>query len=90
MQISLHGRCHQLRLPVGQRLRPRCRCRAGRCGTCRCKVAQGKVVMHNNLVLLQQEVDDGWVLACQAEADAPWLDICFDHGAKPVSPSCAH
>ncbi|BBF85125.1 hypothetical protein DLM_1506 [Aquitalea magnusonii] len=53
-------------------------------------MAQGKVVMHNNLVLLQQEVDDGWVLACQAEADAPWLDICFDHGAKPVSPSCAH
>jgi hypothetical protein len=53
-------------------------------------VAQGKVVMHNNLVLSQQEVDDGWVLACQAGADAPWLDICFDRGAKPVSPSCAH
>jgi hypothetical protein len=41
-------------------------------------VAQGKVVMHNNLVLSQEEIDDGWMLACQAETDAPLLDIRFD------------
>lgn len=91
LQVRLHGASHQLLLPAGHRLldameqhglQPPCRCRAGMCGACRCKVAQGKAVMHNNLVLSQEEIDDGWILACQAEADAPLLDISFDHAAS--------
>ncbi|WP_159876314.1 2Fe-2S iron-sulfur cluster binding domain-containing protein [Aquitalea denitrificans] len=94
LQVRLYGTSHQLLLPAGHRLldameqhglQPPCRCRAGMCGACRCKVAQGKVVMHNNLVLSQEEIDDGWILACQAEADAPLLDISFDHAASPVA-----
>lgn len=90
LQVSLQGERHRLRLPAGQRvldameqqgLRPPCHCRAGMCGACRCKVAQGKVVMHNNLVLSQEEIDAGWVLACQAVADAPLLDIRFEPAA---------
>jgi ferredoxin len=94
LQVHLHGASHQLLLPAGHRLldvleqhglQPPCRCRAGMCGACRCKVAQGKVVMHNNFVLSQEEIDDGWILACQAEADAPLLDISFDHAASPAT-----
>lgn len=94
LQVRLHGVNHTLVMPAGHRLldameqhglQPPCRCRAGMCGACRCKVAQGKVVMHNNLVLSQEEIDDGWILACQAEADAPLLDISFDHAAHPVA-----
>ena len=41
-------------------------CEAGHCATCMARVLEGAVEMANNEVLTQDEVDEGWVLTCQA------------------------
>jgi ring-1,2-phenylacetyl-CoA epoxidase subunit PaaE len=39
-------------------------CRAGRCSTCRCRVIHGKVWMHNNEVLTDEDEANGYALTC--------------------------
>jgi 3-ketosteroid 9alpha-monooxygenase subunit B len=86
--IALHvetgGREHRLETGVGERLldsmeraglKPLSGCRAGACGACKCKVTEGKVKLHDNLVLSDAELAEGWTLACQAEADSSTLKI---------------
>ena len=41
-------------------------CKGGVCGTCRAKVTAGKVEMRRNYALEQHELDEGFVLTCQA------------------------
>ena len=41
-------------------------CEIGSCGTCMARLTQGNARMINNDALEQDEVDDGWVLTCQA------------------------
>jgi ring-1,2-phenylacetyl-CoA epoxidase subunit PaaE len=53
-------------------------CRNGVCCTCRCKVMQGEVRMHKNFTLTQEEIAQGFVLSCQAQALTPKLVISFD------------
>lgn len=43
-------------------------CRVGGCSACMCRVVEGKVATSNNLILTDEEVAEGWVLACQAIA----------------------
>ncbi len=53
-------------------------CRNGVCCTCRAKVMEGKVSMHKNFTLTQEEIDQGFVLTCQAKALTPKLVLSFD------------
>ena len=53
-------------------------CRNGVCCTCRAKVMQGQVSMHKNFTLTQEEIDQGFVLSCQAKALTPKLVLSFD------------
>lgn len=53
-------------------------CRNGVCCTCRCKVMQGEVRMHKNFTLTQEEIAQGFVLSCQAQALTPKLVLSFD------------
>lgn len=41
-------------------------CREGACSACACRVDRGEVKMLNNEVLDQEDLDEGFVLACQA------------------------
>lgn len=44
-------------------------CRSGTCGTCIVKLKSGKVRMGTDEALSEQEKNEGYVLACQAEPD---------------------
>lgn len=47
-------------------LTPPFSCEAGNCGTCMAKLTEGAAVMRVNDALTDEEVEDGYVLTCQA------------------------
>lgn len=53
-------------------------CRAGVCSTCRTKVVSGAVAMGQNFALEDWELEQGYVLACQARAKTPELELDYD------------
>lgn len=53
-------------------------CRGGVCSTCRTRVLQGAVDMLENSSLDDWEVDNGYVLACQAVPNTSTLHISYD------------
>ncbi len=53
-------------------------CKAGVCCTCKAKVLCGEVMMDKNFTLEAAEMDEGFVLACQARATSKQLTISFD------------
>jgi len=53
-------------------------CQSGACSTCMCKVEAGSVTMDTCLALDDDEVADGYVLACQARPTSAELKINFD------------
>ena len=53
-------------------------CRAGMCCTCRAKVLQGKVEMDVNFALREDEVEEGFVLTCQARPVGEGVAVDYD------------
>lgn len=53
-------------------------CRGGVCSSCRAKVLKGSASMRMNHTLTDKEVEDGYILTCQAFATSPELIISFD------------
>lgn len=53
-------------------------CRAGSCATCRAKVIEGRVVMAANMVLDDDDLAAGFVLACQSTPLTPSVVLDFD------------
>lgn len=53
-------------------------CKAGVCSTCRCKVTEGQTVMDKNFTLEEPEVQEGYLLSCQARAISPKVVLNFD------------
>ncbi len=53
-------------------------CKGGVCGTCRAKVVEGEVSMARQYALDDDEVDEGFVLACQSVPETPTLSLDFD------------
>ena len=53
-------------------------CKGGVCCTCKAKVIKGTVEMDVNYALEQDEVDDGYVLTCQAHPTAKKVVVSFD------------
>ncbi|MEY4755132.1 MAG: hypothetical protein RJA34_30 [Pseudomonadota bacterium] len=53
-------------------------CKAGVCCTCRAKVLDGRAIMDKNFTLESSEMDQGFVLSCQARATSPRLVVSFD------------
>ena len=53
-------------------------CRAGVCSTCRTRVVRGSVNMTTNYALEPWELEDGYVLCCQALPTTPELEITYD------------
>lgn len=53
-------------------------CRGGVCSTCKAKVLKGKATMKLNYSLTDQEIADGYVLACQAHPASEEVILSFD------------
>jgi ring-1,2-phenylacetyl-CoA epoxidase subunit PaaE len=53
-------------------------CRAGVCSTCRTKLVRGEVEMEQNYALEDWEVEQGYVLACQARVKTSVLELDYD------------
>jgi 3-ketosteroid 9alpha-monooxygenase subunit B len=52
-------------------------CRSGLCGACMCRVESGSVTLTTNGVLDDQELAEGWTLACSATPASAALRIIF-------------
>lgn len=73
--IRLDRRKHVIRYQAGDTilgaarragLSPPFNCEAGSCATCMAHLDEGKVTMRANDALSPDEVEEGWVLTCQA------------------------
>jgi len=53
-------------------------CRAGVCASCRAKLVEGKVTMDQNYALAEEELEEGFILACQSHPASKKLVIDFD------------
>jgi ring-1,2-phenylacetyl-CoA epoxidase subunit PaaE len=53
-------------------------CRGGVCGTCRARLVEGSVTMARRYALEDDEVEAGFVLACQSAPTSPRLILDFD------------
>ena len=53
-------------------------CKGGVCGTCRAKLLDGEVAMDRNFALEQDEIDAGFVLACQSRPVSDTVSLDFD------------
>jgi 3-ketosteroid 9alpha-monooxygenase subunit B len=62
-------------------LRPPFSCRAGCCATCMCQLLEGEVEMLANNVLDADDLNGGWILACQAVARSGRLKIRYEDPA---------
>jgi len=43
-------------------------CRAGVCGSCKCKVLEGSVTSSSQMTLTPEQIAEGYVLACSSQA----------------------
>ena len=53
-------------------------CQGGVCSSCICKVTEGHVIMRKNLSLTEEEIEDGFILACQAVINSSNITLDFD------------
>ncbi len=53
-------------------------CRGGVCSTCIAKIVEGKAVMKKNQILTDDEIEDGYILTCQAHPTTTTLTIDYD------------
>ena len=53
-------------------------CQGGVCSSCMCKVTEGKAVMIKNSILTDSEIEEGFILACQAHPTTSKITIDFD------------
>jgi ferredoxin len=59
-------------------LSPPFSCEAGNCGTCMGKLLEGRATMRNNDALEEDEVDEGYILTCQAVPDTESISVTYD------------
>lgn len=53
-------------------------CEAGNCGTCMALLTEGTATMRVNDALTEDEVDEGYVLTCQAVPDTANVTVNYD------------
>ena len=59
-------------------LTPPFSCEAGNCGTCMAKLTKGSATMRVNDALEEDEVEDGYVLTCQAVPDTTTVTVDYE------------
>jgi len=87
VEVELDGEHHTFRWPAGTLLLDLLRergldapfsCREGACSACACRVTAGEVKMRRNEVLDQTDLDEGYVLACQALPITDSVSVSYD------------
>ncbi len=87
LAIVLDGKQHELRIGPDEHVLDAAlnagldlpfSCKAGVCCTCRAKVLEGGVAMDKNFTLEAAEIEQGFVLSCQARATGKRLRVSFD------------
>lgn len=53
-------------------------CREGNCSACACRLVEGEVEMVANQVLEQEDLDEGWILACQSLPKTDVVKVTYD------------
>jgi 3-ketosteroid 9alpha-monooxygenase subunit B len=85
--VELDGETHELDWPVSsklldflldQGLDAPYSCREGACSACGLKLLEGEVAMDNNSVLEQDDLDEGWRLACQSRPVSDVVKVSYD------------
>jgi 3-ketosteroid 9alpha-monooxygenase subunit B len=86
LSVTLDGATTRLPWPAGTRmldvlidagLDAPYSCRQGICGACACQLTAGEVEMAHNEVLEAEDLDDGYILACQAVSLTPEVGITY-------------
>lgn len=54
-------------------------CESGNCATCMAKLVEGEVSMRSNNALTPEEVDDHWVLTCQAVPTTESVSVVYGY-----------
>jgi ring-1,2-phenylacetyl-CoA epoxidase subunit PaaE len=87
LTVHVDGKAHELRMDREEKVLDVAlslgldlpySCKAGVCCTCRAKVLEGAVSMEKNFTLEQAEMDQGYVLSCQARPTTDRLVVSFD------------
>ncbi|WP_418059360.1 2Fe-2S iron-sulfur cluster-binding protein [Pimelobacter simplex] len=52
-------------------------CRSGECGSCAARLVDGEVAMASGTALDQEDIDDGYLLGCQARPVSAVVEIAF-------------
>jgi 3-ketosteroid 9alpha-monooxygenase subunit B len=87
LEVELDDKVHQLDWPPGRRmldvmidagLAASYSCREGICGACACRLVSGEVEMAHNEVLEDEDLADGYVLACQSVAKSAQVSVSYD------------
>lgn len=85
--IRLDGRRHTIAYEPGDTilnaarragLKPRFACQAGSCATCMAFLDEGKATMRVNNALGAEEIEEGWVLTCQALPTSRKVVVDYD------------
>ncbi|RJO76468.1 ferredoxin--NADP reductase [Nocardia panacis] len=86
VEVELDGEIHTLRWPRRQTLVDIMlaegidvpySCQEGECGSCACTVLEGKVAMDNSEILDPEDIENGYILGCQAHPVTDRLRIQF-------------
>jgi ferredoxin len=59
-------------------LSPPFSCEAGNCGTCMGKLTEGRATMRVNDALDDDEVEEGYILTCQAVPESDSVTVTYD------------
>lgn len=85
--VRLGGREHSIEYQAGDTVLGAVRraglkgpfnCQQGNCGTCIARLERGTASMRANNVLDDDEVEDGWVLTCQAVPTSREVVVVYD------------
>jgi ferredoxin-NADP reductase len=60
-------------------LKPPSSCENGDCATCMAKLQDGTAKMRANNALTDDEVEEGWILTCQAVPEGPSVHVVYDY-----------
>lgn len=76
--FSMKGKETVLDACSANKVDPPFACMVGACTTCRCKLEEGSVAMGDCEALTPKEVEQGYILSCQAKPTSKKLSVNFD------------
>lgn len=87
VKITLDGKQHEFEVRKDQKILDAAldagidapySCRSAICSTCMAKLVSGEVKMEMNYVLTDQEIDEGYIVTCQALPITDVVELDYD------------